>query len=127
MPRPTSPLPRYAALDAQGIGATDALVRVDTATPCGAELHLLRRDAPPLTDGRIYGSEAVGTVVQVGSAVRTVYVGDRLLVSCSSSRGHQRSLLHRCRLVAEAAGRSSRATSSTPGWTRPNHADTAPD
>ena len=63
---------------------------------------------------------SVGTVIEVGSAVANVHIGDRLLVSCSSARGHQRSLLHRCRLVAEADGQSSHATSSTPGWTRPS-------
>jgi threonine dehydrogenase-like Zn-dependent dehydrogenase len=76
------------------------------------------RAAPIITDGRIFGYEVVGTVVEVGADVHTVHVGDRLLVSCSSARGHSRSLLHRCRLVAEAGGQSSHETSSTPGWTR---------
>ena len=102
----------------QPIGATDAVVRVDTTTPCGTDMHLLKSEAPPVTDGRIFGYEVVGTVVEVGSDVHTVHVGDRLLVSCSSARGHDRSLLHRCRLVAEAAERSSHATSSIPGWIR---------
>lgn len=95
---------------AQLIGATDAVVRVDTATPCGTDLHLLPGIAPTATDARIVGHQSVGTVVEVGSAEATVYVGDRLLVSCSSSRGHHRSLLHRCTRVAEADGQSSHAT-----------------
>ena len=70
------------------LGATHAVVRVDTATPCGTDLHLLKTEAPIITDGRIFGDEVVGTVVQVGSDVHTVHVGDRLLVSCSSARGH---------------------------------------
>ena len=101
------------------LGATDAVVRVDTATPCGTDLHLLKTQAPPVTAGRIFGCEAVGTVVEVGSDVHSVHVGDRRLVSCSSARGHHRSLLHRCRLVAEADGQSSPATATAPGWTRP--------
>ena len=100
------------------IGATDAVVRVDTATPCGTDLHLLRTEAPIATDGRIFGCEAVGTVVEVGPAVDTLHVGDRLLVSCSSSRGHHRSLLHRCQLVAEGDGQARHAISAAPGWTR---------
>jgi threonine dehydrogenase-like Zn-dependent dehydrogenase len=107
------------------VGATDAVVRIDTTTPCGTDLHLLTTGAPTVTDGRMVGSEAVGTVVQVGSAV-TVHVGDRLLVSCSSARGHSRSRLHPCRLVPEADGQSSHATSSTPGWTRPPHDSARP-
>ena len=61
---------------------TDALVRVDTTTICGTDLHILKGDVPAVTDGRILGHEAVGTVEAVGSGVKTVRVGDRVLVSC---------------------------------------------
>ena len=40
-----------------------------------------------MTDGRILGHEAVGTVEAVGAAVKTVKVGDRVLVSCITSCG----------------------------------------
>jgi alcohol dehydrogenase len=42
---------------------------------------------PEVTDGRILGHEAVGTVEAVGSAVTTVRPGDRVLVSCITSCG----------------------------------------
>ena len=45
---------------------TDAVVRVDTVTICGTDLHILKGDTPEVTDGRILGHEAVGTVVSVG-------------------------------------------------------------
>jgi alcohol dehydrogenase len=64
---------------------TDAIVRVDTVTICGTDLHILKGDVPAVTDGRILGHEAVGTVDSVGSGVKTVKVGDRVLVSCISA------------------------------------------
>ena len=49
---------------------------------------------PEVTEGRILGHEAVGTVESVGSAVTTVAPGDRVLVSCISACG-------RCRYCRE--------------------------
>src|SRR5690606_21831864 len=66
---------------------TDAIVRVDAVTICGTDLHILKGDVPAVTDGRILGHEAVGTVEEVGSAVKNVQVGDKVLVSCISSCG----------------------------------------
>ena len=74
---------------------TDAIVLVDSVTICGTDLHILKGDVPAVTDGRILGHEAVGTVVEVGSGVRTVKPGDRVLVSCITSCGS-------CRFCREA-------------------------
>jgi len=64
---------------------TDAIVRVDTTTICGTDLHILKGDTPEVTPGRILGHEAVGTVEQVGSGVKALKPGDRVLVSCVTS------------------------------------------
>lgn len=66
---------------------TDAVVRVEAVTICGTDLHILKGDVPEVTDGRILGHEAVGTVTAVGTGVRRVSVGDRVLVSCITSCG----------------------------------------
>ncbi len=66
---------------------TDAIVRVNATTICGTDLHILKGDVPAVTDGRILGHEAVGTVESVGSGVKTVKAGDRVLVSCISACG----------------------------------------
>lgn len=66
---------------------TDAIVRVDAVTICGTDLHILKGDVPAVTDGRILGHEAVGTVQEVGSAVKNVRVGDKVLVSCITACG----------------------------------------
>jgi alcohol dehydrogenase len=69
------------------INDTDAIVRVDATTICGTDLHILKGDLPAVADGRILGHEAVGTVDSVGSGVKTVKAGDRVLVSCVSVCG----------------------------------------
>lgn len=69
---------------------TDAIVRVDTVTICGTDLHILKGDVPAVTDGRILGHEAVGTVIETGTGVKNVRPGDRVLVSCITACGRCR-------------------------------------
>lgn len=66
---------------------TDVIVRVDTTTICGTDLHILKGDVPAVTEGRILGHEGVGTITEVGSAVSTLSVGDRVIISCVSACG----------------------------------------
>jgi alcohol dehydrogenase len=73
---------------------TDAIVRIDSSTICGTDLHILKGDVPEVQPGTILGHEAVGTVVDTGSAVTTLKAGDRVLVSCITSCG-------RCRFCKE--------------------------
>jgi alcohol dehydrogenase len=73
----------------------DAIVRVDATTICGTDLHILKGDVPETTAGRILGHEAVGTVMEVGTGVKTLTVGTRVLVSCISACG-------RCRFCRES-------------------------
>jgi alcohol dehydrogenase len=73
---------------------TDAIVRIDTTTICGTDLHILKGDVPEVQPGTILGHEAVGTVVETGPGVTTVAEGDRVLVSCITSCG-------RCRFCRE--------------------------
>ena len=73
--------------DPRVLDDTDALVGVDTTTICGTDLHILKGDVPEVEQGRVLGHEAVGTVEAVGSAVRTVRPGDRVLVSCIAGCG----------------------------------------
>ncbi len=68
----------------------DAIVRIDAVTICGTDLHILKGDVADVTPGRVLGHEAVGTVEEVGSGVRNVAVGDRVLVSCISPCGRCR-------------------------------------
>jgi alcohol dehydrogenase len=92
---------------------TDAIVRVDTTTICGTDLHILKGDVPAMTDGRIIGHEAVGTVSEIGAGVKTLHVGDRVLVSCVSACGM-------CRFCRE--GRYGQCTGGG-GWILGNEID----
>jgi alcohol dehydrogenase len=66
---------------------TDVIVKVDTTTICGTDLHILKGDVPAVTEGRVLGHEAVGTVVEAGSAVTSLNEGDRVLVPAITSCG----------------------------------------
>jgi len=83
VPNPTIQLP------------TDAIVKIDTATICGTDLHILKGDVPAVKPGTILGHEATGTVVETGAAVTNFQIGDRVLISCISSCGS-------CRYCKEA-------------------------
>ena len=72
----------------------DVVVQIDSSTICGTDLHILKGDVPEVKPGTILGHEAVGTVVETGSAVATLKAGDRVLVSCITSCG-------RCRFCRE--------------------------
>ena len=69
------------------IRPTDAIVRVDTTTICGTDLHILKGDVPAVTEGRILGHEGVGTVVETGPSVTRLAAGDRVIISCVSACG----------------------------------------
>ena len=66
--------------DAAVVDPTDVVVRIDTTTICGTDLHILKGDVAAVTDGRVLGHEAVGTVTAVGPAVTGFAEGDRVLV-----------------------------------------------
>lgn len=67
---------------------SDVIVKVDTTTICGTDLHILKGDVPAVTKGRILGHEGVGTITETGSSVTGLKVGDRVIISCIKSCGH---------------------------------------
>src|SRR3984893_10998838 len=66
---------------------TDIVVRIETSTICGSDLHILKGDVPETNPGTLLGHEAVGTVTEKGTAVSNLEIGDRVLVSCITSCG----------------------------------------
>jgi alcohol dehydrogenase len=73
--------------DPKIVNSTDVIVKVDTTTICGTDLHILKGDVPAVTDGRVLGHEGVGTIVEIGKAVGNLAVGDRVIISCITSCG----------------------------------------
>src|ERR1700732_3684710 len=94
VPNPTIQLP------------TDAIVKIDTATICGTDLHILKGDGPAVKPGTILGQEAVGPMVETGAPVTSFQIGHHVLVSCITSCG-------RCRFCKE--GRCGQCTGGG-GW-----------
>jgi alcohol dehydrogenase len=67
---------------------SDVIVKVDTTTICGTDLHILKGDVPAVAKGRILGHEGVGTITEIGASVTSLKVGDRVIISCIKSCGH---------------------------------------
>jgi threonine dehydrogenase-like Zn-dependent dehydrogenase len=72
--------------DARLIEPTDALVAVTRAAVCGGDLWPYNQMQPSETGGRM-GHEAIGIVEAVGSDVRTVKVGDVVVIPSAYSDG----------------------------------------
>ncbi len=69
------------------VDPTDVIVKIDLTTICGTDLHILKGDVPAVSEGRILGHEAVGTVLEAGAAVTTLKQGDHVLVPAITSCG----------------------------------------
>ncbi|PPG68054.1 zinc-dependent alcohol dehydrogenase [Rathayibacter rathayi] len=59
---------------------TDAIIRITSTAICGSDLHLYRLLGPYLDKGDVLGHEPMGIVEEVGSAVTSLRVGDRVVV-----------------------------------------------
>ena len=68
------------------LGPDGAIVEVTAAGICGSDLHFYEADFP-LTEPLTVGHEAVGTVVETGPDVRSVKVGDQVMVSSVTGCG----------------------------------------
>ena len=58
----------------------DAIVKVLRTCICGSDLHLYNGNVPDTRVGMTFGHEFVGEIVEIGSEVTEVKVGDRVLV-----------------------------------------------
>lgn len=67
---------------------TDAIVRITTSAICGTDLHFVRGTMPGMKEGTILGHEAVGVVEQLGSEVRNLDIGDRVIVPSTIACGY---------------------------------------
>ena len=67
---------------------TDAIVRITSSAICGSDLHLYELLGPFLDRGDILGHEPMGVVVEVGSEVTNLSLGDRVVIPFTISCGH---------------------------------------
>ncbi len=65
---------------------TDAILRLTTAGICGSDLHMYE-GRTPVQPGEVFGHENLGVIEEVGSGVRTVEAGDRVVLPFNVSCG----------------------------------------
>ena len=58
----------------------DAVIKVTTAAICGSDLHLYDGFIPTMEKGDIMGHETMGEVMEVGSRVKRIKVGDKIVI-----------------------------------------------
>ena len=66
---------------------TDAIVRVTASAICGTDLHLVRGTVTNMKPGTILGHEGVGVIEALGSAVRDLTIGDRVVIPSTIACG----------------------------------------
>jgi threonine dehydrogenase-like Zn-dependent dehydrogenase len=78
----------------------DAIVRITSTAICGSDLHLVDGYVPTMKRGDIMGHEFMGEVVETGSRVANLNVGDRVVVpfpiSCGSCWACEHELFSLC-------------------------------
>jgi threonine dehydrogenase-like Zn-dependent dehydrogenase len=74
--------------DPRILNARDAIVRVTATTICGSDLHLYGGFISSMQKGDILGHEFMGEVVELGSAVKNLQVGDRVVVPFAIACGN---------------------------------------
>jgi threonine dehydrogenase-like Zn-dependent dehydrogenase len=65
----------------------DAIIRITASGVCGSDLHLFNGFMPTMEKGDILGHEPMGIVVEVGSEIRNLKKGDRVVVPFTISCG----------------------------------------
>ena len=66
---------------------TDAIVKITSSAICGSDLHLYEVLGPYMHKGDVIGHEPMGVVVEVGSAVSNLAIGDRVVIPFNISCG----------------------------------------
>jgi threonine dehydrogenase-like Zn-dependent dehydrogenase len=74
--------------DPRILNPRDAVIKVTKAAICGSDVHLYDGYVPGMMRGDILGHEFMGEVVEVGSGVANLAVGDRVVVPFPISCGN---------------------------------------
>lgn len=73
--------------DPKILNPRDAIIKVTTTAICGSDLHLYNGLNPTMKKGDILGHEFMGEVVELGSSVKNIQIGDRVVVPFTISCG----------------------------------------
>ena len=74
--------------DPKILNPRDAIVKITSTAICGSDLHLFNGYIPSMEKGDIMGHEFMGEVVELGSAVTNVKIGDRVVVPFTIACGN---------------------------------------
>jgi threonine dehydrogenase-like Zn-dependent dehydrogenase len=74
--------------DPEILNPRDAIIKVTSTAICGSDLHLYHGLIPTMEAGDILGHEFMGIVVDVGSGVRNLRPGDRVVVPFNIACGN---------------------------------------
>jgi len=74
--------------DPKILNPRDAIIRITSTAICGSDLHLYNGFIPTMKSGDILGHEFMGEVVEKGSGVGNLNVGDRVVVPFPIACGH---------------------------------------
>ena len=74
--------------DPKILNPRDAIIKITSTAICGSDLHIYDGFIPTMEPGDILGHEFMGEVVELGSAVKNVQVGDRVVVPFTISCGN---------------------------------------
>jgi len=94
--------------DPRLVDATDVLLRITTSAVCGSDLHQYhgRGGGALVQTGALMGHEFMGVVEEAGAAVRSVHVGDRVVVpfnvSCGQCDACRQRLTSQCSTTGRA-------------------------
>ncbi|MBA3714330.1 MAG: glutathione-dependent formaldehyde dehydrogenase, partial [Pyrinomonadaceae bacterium] len=73
--------------DPKILNPRDAIIKITSTAICGSDLHLYDGYIPTMQKGDILGHENMGEVVEVGSEVKNLKIGDRIVVPFTISCG----------------------------------------
>ena len=70
------------------INSRDAIIKITSTAICGSDLHIYSGKIPTMESGDILGHEFMGEVVEVGSQIQNLQVGDRVVVPFTIACGN---------------------------------------
>jgi threonine dehydrogenase-like Zn-dependent dehydrogenase len=73
--------------DPKILNPRDAIIKVTSTAICGSDLHIYNGFIPTMQAGDILGHEFMGEIVELGSAVKNLQKGDRVVVPFTISCG----------------------------------------
>jgi len=73
--------------DPKILNPRDAIVKITSTAICGSDLHIYDGFIPTMKSGDILGHEFMGEVVELGTGVKNLKIGDRVIIPFTISCG----------------------------------------